>query len=325
MLQTNDAAAVIRRKSDLEGHAEQSLAKKGFAIMFSGCRDDQTSSDVKNATTAGAGGACTTALLKALSEGDEHTYIKLLTRMTEILMWQGHPQRPKLSTNVQFDLTKYTFQLPANNRPYRALLIGINYVGTENELQGCHNDVMQMTRFFAAKGYNEAFMKLLLDDGKHEPPTLANIVNGMSWLVQDAKQGDTLLFHYSGHGTSIADQDGDEDDGLDEALVPMDYARAGLLRDDDIYKILIQRLPEGVKLVCICDCCHSGTIMDLPYIFSVDEAEVKSKVQLKKFGRPILIGVLGVGTVLLMRTGLGRFVLAVGAVGILGVAVGRQV
>jgi metacaspase-1 len=31
--------------------------------------------------------------------------------------------------------------------------------------------------------------------------------------------------HYSGHGTQIPDDDGDEADGMDEALCPVDYQK----------------------------------------------------------------------------------------------------
>ena len=78
-------------------------------------------------------------------------------------------------------------------------------------------------------------------------------------------------FSYSGHGTKIRDDDwGEEDDGFDEALVPVDFKSAGVIRDDDLYEILIANLPDGVHMVSLMDCCHSGTILDLPYIFKGD-------------------------------------------------------
>jgi hypothetical protein len=71
----------------------------------------------------------------------------------------------------------------------------------------------------------------------------------------------------TGHGTKLRDDSGDEDDGYDEALVPLDYEEAGLLQDDDLFDILINQLPEGVYMLSLMDCCHSGTMLDLPYIF----------------------------------------------------------
>lgn len=43
-----------------------------------------------------------------------------------------------------------------------------------------------------------------------------------------------------------------------------------MIRDDDLYDILVKALPDGVHMVSLMDCCHSGSIMDLPYIFKGD-------------------------------------------------------
>ena len=74
----------------------------------------------------------------------------------------------------------------------------------------------------------------------------------------------------TGHGTKLRDDDGDEGDGYDEALVPRDFQTSGMIRDDDLYEILIKDLPDGVHIMSLMDCCHSGTIMDLPYLFKGD-------------------------------------------------------
>eukprot|EP00961_Rhodomonas_salina_P243011 3283520-Rhodomonas_salina.1 len=47
------------------------------------------------------------------------------------------------------------------------------------------------------------------------------------WLVSDARAGDNLFMHYSGHGGSMPDDNGDEEDGMDETMVPVDYQRCG--------------------------------------------------------------------------------------------------
>src|SRR5262249_1811985 len=74
-----------------------------------------------------------------------------------------------------------------------------------------------------------------------------------------ARPGDVLAFHYSGHGTTLEDDDGDERDGQDEAMVPVDFGDGRFIRDDDLREIFTQ-LAEGVSLTCFMDCCHSGTI-----------------------------------------------------------------
>jgi metacaspase-1 len=60
------------------------------------------------------------------------------------------------------------------------------------------------------------------------------------------------------------------EDGYDETLVPVDYASAGQIRDDDLFQVLVGSMPAGVTVTCIMDCCHSGTVLDLPFQFVAD-------------------------------------------------------
>jgi len=78
------------------------------------------------------------------------------------------------------------------------------------------------------------------------------------------------VLHYSGHGGSVKDEDGDEEDGYDETLVPVDYKSSGHIVDDDIHDILCKGLPRGVRLTAIVDCCHSATVLDLPFTYNVN-------------------------------------------------------
>ena len=119
-------------------------------------------------------------------------------------------------------------------------------------------------------GFTDDDITLLLDDGEHTEPTSANILSAFKTLATSAKPGDALFVHYSGHGCSIRDDDGDEEDGKDEALCPLDYPKVGVIRDDDVLEVLVAPLPKGVTLTCVFDCCHSGTILDLPYVFLAD-------------------------------------------------------
>ena len=52
---------------------------------------------------------------------------------------------------------------------------------------------------------------------------------------------------------------GDEDDGYDETLIPVDFQRTGQIVDDDVRNVLVRPMRKGVVLTCIMDCCHSGT------------------------------------------------------------------
>ena len=67
----------------------------------------------------------------------------------------------------------------------------------------------------------------------------ANIVSAYKTVMAEAEDGDAIFLHYSGHGTKIRDDDSDEADGYDEALCPRDFQSAGMIRDDDLYDILV--------------------------------------------------------------------------------------
>ncbi|WRT66801.1 uncharacterized protein IL334_003764 [Kwoniella shivajii] len=160
----------------------------------------------------------------------------------------------------------------------KALLIGINYFGTSGQLNGCINDVHNVQKFICERfGYRPADIVMLTDDAidPRTSPTRDNIIRGMQWLVEGAQRDDALFFHYSGHGTQSEDTDGDEGDDDDEAICPLDYQSAGLLIDDDSkHDLLVRPLPAGCRLTAIFDSCHSGTVMDLPYVYS-PEGKIK--------------------------------------------------
>jgi hypothetical protein len=78
-----------------------------------------------------------------------------------------------------------------------------------------------MRRYLETQGFGDD-VRIMMDDGEHDNPDKANIISGMQWLVEGASAGDALFFHYSGHGASVRDDDGDEADGKDECLCPVD-------------------------------------------------------------------------------------------------------
>jgi hypothetical protein len=151
----------------------------------------------------------------------------------------------------------------------KALLIGINYVGQKGELKGCWNDVKNVHSYISRKGFNN--VRVVTDEPTSSmKPTRQNIIDSLKWLVAGAQPGDSLFFHYSGHGSSQKDNQGDENDGHDETLVPLDYLSSGMIIDDELHSIVVLPLKKGVRLTCIFDCCHSGSGLDLPYTYSLD-------------------------------------------------------
>ena len=150
----------------------------------------------------------------------------------------------------------------------KALIVGINYVGTDHQLNGCVNDALLWKKTFSTHfGFTDANnIKMLLDSAA----TTMGIWQGLQWLIDGAKPGDVLVFCYSGHGTQIPTSDyagdlpfeasdvTDEDDGLFEAICPVDLDWEKRIIIDKNFWHLFSKLPAGVNLTCIMDCCHSG-------------------------------------------------------------------
>lgn len=97
--------------------------------------------------------------------------------------------------------SNYRFQYSACTGRRKALLIGINYFGQPNQLQGCINDVTNVSSFLhERKGYRREDMVILTDDQKNPKsvPTKSNIIRAMQWLVHEAQPNDSLFIHFSG-------------------------------------------------------------------------------------------------------------------------------
>ncbi|KAF9965530.1 Ca(2+)-dependent cysteine protease, partial [Mortierella alpina] len=152
----------------------------------------------------------------------------------------------------------------------RALLIGINYSGQGNPLNGCVNDTAVMKKFLLSVGFEEHHIRVLTDDqvGTQWMPTKANIIENLKWLIHGAKKNDSYFLHYSGHGGQIEDTDGDETYGMDNCIFPLDHRENGVIVDDELHNLLVKALPPGVRLTVVFDCCHSGSALDLPYVYA---------------------------------------------------------
>lgn len=50
----------------------------------------------------------------------------------------------------------------------------------------------------------------------------------------------------------------------------MDFQQAGQIRDDELLEKFIVPMQADVTMTCLMDCCHSGSILDLPYMFTAD-------------------------------------------------------
>ncbi|KAI4354640.1 hypothetical protein L6164_003487 [Bauhinia variegata] len=155
----------------------------------------------------------------------------------------------------------------------KAVIVGISYRYSRHELKGCINDAKCMRYLLINKFKFPESSILMLTEEETDPfrrPTKHNMRMAMYWLVQGCQPGDSLVFHYSGHGSQQRNYSGDEADGYDETLCPLDFETQGMIVDDEINATIVRPLPHGVKLHALIDACHSGTILDLPFLCRMD-------------------------------------------------------
>lgn len=142
---------------------------------------------------------------------------------------------------------------------YHALLIGINdYKDPQvSDLNGAVNDVRLLSHVLTTRfGFPDSSIKTLTDASA----TRENILSSVQQLVASAGPEDIVYLHFSGHGSQVADTDGDEvDDNKDESIVPYDGRTDDVrdITDDELGALLSQFQTPNVLVVL--DACHSGS------------------------------------------------------------------
>ena len=134
-----------------------------------------------------------------------------------------------------------------------ALCIGVNsYPGTDSDLAGCVNDARDWASELQSRGFT---LETLLDSAA----TGNSIRDALIALTHRAQPGDVVVISFSGHGSFIVDEDGDEHSGMDECWCPHDVIEQGPLTSDELNRLFSRRM-GGVRWVVISDSCHSGTV-----------------------------------------------------------------
>jgi hypothetical protein len=164
----------------------------------------------------------------------------------------------------------------------RAALVGINYLRTPYELAGCINDVIDMQAFLKQL-YPACNEYRVITDQTDVQPTRANILATIDWLVADLKPGQNVYFHFSGHGGQVRDTNGDEVSGMDSCIYPCNRGVMETITDDELRTLLAARVPAGCKAFVVLDCCHSGTAVDLRYLWAAPAATSLSYYEDKKY------------------------------------------
>jgi hypothetical protein len=148
---------------------------------------------------------------------------------------------------------------------FYGLIIGISdYINLPDypngDLQYCDNDAIDLYSALLTQGWKSGEIASPLIDSA---ATKAAIISAIASLANGATAKDYVLIYYSGHGIAVPDQDGDESDGYDEAIVPADYNPASqgpLILDDELRDILKGCRTE--KGLIIFDSCNSGGVIN---------------------------------------------------------------
>jgi hypothetical protein len=180
----------------------------------------------------------------------------------------------------------------------RALLVAIDQYPEKSGWSDIHatNDIQIIQPMLLQNGYKPENIQVLLN----EAATKSAILKALDKLCALSHSGDYVYIHFSCHGQNMTDNNGDEPDGLDEALIPYDaryryskgiYEGENHLRDDDLEKQLDKiRKKTGTSgnLIVLLDACHSGTgsrdgddeeyIRGTSYIFGAENTGGKNTI-----------------------------------------------
>lgn len=160
----------------------------------------------------------------------------------------------ELLCNYRYSVYTFLKNMEVTEMRKSAIHIGLNFVnparysGWNGALRSCEKDARDMRDITLANGFN--ITTLLTPQA-----TSIKFFDYLSKEAEIMRAGDKLIFTFAGHGASILDKNGDEDDHRDEALVFYDR----LVLDDEIHNALSAFRP-GVKVFMVVDSCYSGTV-----------------------------------------------------------------
>jgi len=160
----------------------------------------------------------------------------------------------------------------------KVLIIALNYEYIPDAVLTCRKDAEMMFRIATRTGVED--ITVITDKaglGAANFPTRSYLLDNLQKAAATCEEGDWFVWFFAGHGVNVPDRSGDERrrkgadtgsaEGFDQAFVTPNkkgqLVQQALLIDDDFARALDNYVPEGVRILCICDCCHSGTICDI--------------------------------------------------------------
>jgi hypothetical protein len=146
----------------------------------------------------------------------------------------------------------------------KALLFGLNYLQDPAcRLNGCINDVKNVQTLLLDRfGYRQEDI-LTCTDQTPIKPTKSMMTRLLRELVLSTHrmQIHQIFISYSGHGMNVGSN------VKDDALVPLDFRTQGIITDYEL-AALIRQVHPRTDVVVLVDACHSGSMCNLPYVYS---------------------------------------------------------
>lgn len=151
-----------------------------------------------------------------------------------------------------------------------ALIIALSDYNEGTNWQRIHSsrDANLISEALKYHGFDPKNIRVITDK---KNGTKQGIIDAFGELILKVDRGDLVVFHFSGHGQLVMDHNGDELDGFDESIVPVDadknfvpgvYHGERHITDDELGELLtklrVKLGPSGDLLVTL-DACHSGT------------------------------------------------------------------
>jgi len=194
-----------------------------------------------------------------------------------------HPTRPSSPTSTPTSIS--TKDTSTQNIVKKAILIGINYTGSQYQLEGCINDSFDLQDLLLDdKFFNKQDIILMNDNSTGSLyPSKSNILAQLQNLVALSNKSSTtkyqFLIAYSGHGSSQIDRNNAKNTGKDELLCPIDFSTGGFIVDFDIKNNFVDKLSKNTSCTFLVDACHSGTIIDLKYNYLFSNSSDEDKIR----------------------------------------------
>ncbi|ODV63033.1 uncharacterized protein ASCRUDRAFT_74446 [Ascoidea rubescens DSM 1968] len=151
----------------------------------------------------------------------------------------------------------------------KALLIEIINPKNINHRMKYTNNIELVFNFLKSNNFHNSNIRILSDFGNNKEisPTKDKIIESIDWLVKNSCSNDSFFLYFLGAGTHSPTNAGDEISGYDQAIITKDGLR---ILDNDLYNRIVKDLAEDCRLTAVFDCDHSGTILDLPYNYSME-------------------------------------------------------